>query len=176
MIKINPFYILLMIEILLIQSGLGVFLFIKKRKAVSTPESQPLPQPVPSLEAAIPAQEVADDFAEEALPKEGQVEPEATNPVSSEDFSLLTEEATEEKITEEEPARDPAIEVKRLQQTLEEKVEIILSLKNKVEEMEKKFESVENEYQILFDQSQKQEQALKAYEKKKGSSIDEMFS
>ncbi|MBI5604936.1 MAG: hypothetical protein HY879_16475 [Deltaproteobacteria bacterium] len=37
-------------------------------------------------------------------------------------------------------------------------------MKNKIEQMEKKFADMEKEYLILFDQSQKQEEALKKYE------------
>jgi hypothetical protein len=176
MIKIDPFYILLMIEILLLQAGLGVILFLKGRKAFFILEKQPAMQAEPSPDAEIPSPEAAEASDEAPLKEEENFEPAPAGPVNSGDFSLLTEEATEEKITEEEPEKDPTIEVKRLQQTVEEKVEIILSLKNKIEEMEKKFENVENEYQILFDQSQKQEQALKAYEKKKGCTDEAMFS
>ncbi|HMK66756.1 MAG TPA: hypothetical protein VK564_13240 [Thermodesulfobacteriota bacterium] len=84
------------------------------------------------------------------------------------DFTFLTEEANEEKPSSTTPPKgDADPEVERLSKTLDEKVEVILELKSKIEEMEKKFEGMENEYQVLFDTSQKQEQALKAYEKGK---------
>jgi hypothetical protein len=161
MIKLDPFYILLMLEILLIQSGLLIFLFLKSKKGRSSQEGTQLqPEPLTSVEA-IP------DAPKSPPTEEKKNEPKIVDPIGNDDFSFLTDEAIEGKTAEKEPGteQEPAIKIKRLEQTIEEKVEVILELKNKIQEMEKKFDSVENEYQILFDQSQKQEEALRAYEK-----------
>jgi hypothetical protein len=175
MIPINPFYVLLLLEILLIQAGLLIFLFLRGKKGSSPPEEQSL-SPLTTGDP-IAVLDVSNHEAPADLPKDEETaEPKTVNPVSNEDFTFLTDEATEEKTAAEDAEKNAsAVEVKELQQTVAEKAEVIVELKHKLEEMEKKFESVENEYQILFDQSQKQEQALKAYEKGKGD-IDQLFS
>lgn len=61
----------------------------------------------------------------------------------------------------------PGLKSENLEKALEEKIEIILEMKKKIEQMEKKYVDMEREYQILFDQSQKQEAALKQYEEEK---------
>ena len=166
MIRIDPFYVLLMMELLLIQAGLLVFLFLKWNKGGPTKEVQLVNVPYLELPASPePAKEPPLD-----PPKTG--EETIANPAGNGEFTFLTEEAVEK--TGNEVSKESASEVERLQKTLDEKIEVILELKNKIEEMEKKFESVENEYQILFDQSQKQEEALRAYEK--GRIDPKMFS
>jgi hypothetical protein len=151
MISLDPFYLLLLMEALLIQTGLMVFFYLRGKRG-------------PTCQGRSAA--IKKDI--EGTPEiQGKEEPlslmDTTNALQG-DFTFLTDEATEEKGTEDSSERgDPESEIKRLEQTVEEKLEIILQLKNKVEEMGKKYEAMENEYQILFDQSQKQEEALKAY-------------
>jgi hypothetical protein len=165
MIAIDPFYLLLLLELLILQSGFLVFLYFRKKKGRATvKEIIAVPEPVSVAPPEVKAEGPSQDFLEEEAPKTTAPEAQADHG----DFTFLTEEADEGKSSATAPPKgDVDPEVERLSKTLDEKVEVILELKGKIEEMEKKFEGMENEYQVLFDTSQKQEQALKAYEKGK---------
>ncbi len=152
MISFDPFYFLLLLELLLVQSAIITFLYFKERK----------------LQASyLKSVKIIRDFNWKdgnAQVKE-EVKQDQETPSEQPDQSLVPNEETEAKeIGGAGETGAPDDEIKRLQKTIEEKVEIILEMKKKIEEMENKFLDMEKEYLILFDQSQKQEEALKQYE------------
>jgi hypothetical protein len=139
MISLDPLYFLLLLEGLLLQAmGLGL-LYLKWRKAKrayrdATRNLQDVKQKEPSKKT------------------DGEISLGEIVPAGQEEIASLPPLEME----------DDGQEVEKLKKLLEEKVEIILQMKKKIESMEQKFVDMENEYLILFDQSQKQEQALKA--------------
>ncbi len=151
MIGLDPFYFLLLLELLLIQTAIIVLLYFKGRnlkiaylKSVKIPgDSNSKEDPPPEKETLIPV-------------------PDSSETIDSPD--ILNEEVEMKEIGGVEETGMGDEEVKRLRNTIEEKAEIILKMKKKIEEMEKKFGDMEQEYLILFDKSQKQEEALRQYE------------
>jgi hypothetical protein len=151
MIGLDPFYFLLLLELLLVQTALIILLYFKGRslkasylKSVKIPvDFIPQEDPFPVKETLIPA-------------------PASSEKADSPD--ILNEEVEMKEIGGVEETGIGDEEVKRLRNTVGEKAEIILKMKKKIEEMEKKFADMEKEYLILFDQSQKQEEALRQYE------------
>ena len=145
MIRLDPFYFLLLLEFLLIQLAIIIILFLKGRKLKDSY--------LKSVKIIRDFNWQHDNQGDQELNRTGVSNPEPQAP-------LLPEGETWNQGFE---GGDNG-EIKRLQDTLQEKVEIILQMKNKIEQMEKKFMDMEKEYLILFDQSQKQEEALKKYE------------
>jgi hypothetical protein len=145
MIHIDPLYVLLFLELLLIQAALIGFLYLKGRKlkivylkTLQIVSDLKLKQKTfQEDEGGIPAD----------VPK---AEPEEPAPPATDD--------ADKKVLE---LGDLSPETEQLKKLVEEKADIILQMKKKIESMEKKFVDMENEYLTLFDQSQKQEQALK---------------
>jgi hypothetical protein len=150
MISLDPLYLLLLLEFLLIQALLIGFLYLKKRKLKiiylktrqMVSDLQSNQKTIPEKEAVTPA-EPSDSGPEDLTPT-------VTPPVTDESDKTILE------------LGEISPETEDLKKLLEEKIEIILQMKKKIEGMEKKFTDMENEYLVLFDQSQKQEQALKA--------------
>jgi hypothetical protein len=147
MIHLDPLYFLLLLELVLIQSALIGVLYQKGRKLKAA-----------NLKALT--------ITGESIQKQGAFSGEGgpmqaggsrANP-PEQGFSMTDEE--ERKILE---LGEMENEPERLKTLLDEKMEIILQQKKKIEELDKKFVDMEKEYLILFDQSQKQEEALRAY-------------
>ncbi|MBA4393430.1 MAG: hypothetical protein C0407_07740 [Desulfobacca sp.] len=146
MIPIDPLYVLLFLEFLLIQTVLIGVLYLKGRKLKS---------------AYLKASQLVRDhqLKQETLQgDEALTEDSALNSTPGGQALPTTDDADKKILELGEIGPDP----EDLNKVLNEKVEIILQMKKKIEAMEKKFVDMENEYLILFDQSQKQEQALKA--------------
>lgn len=157
MISFDPFYFLLLLELLLIESAMIAGLYVRERKLKIF---------------YMKSINIIRDFKWKEGKSQAKEEGEQDRPLSSEQPDpppVLHEESEAKEIEgagEIEAANEEVTneETKRLRKTVEGKVEIILEMKNKIEEMEKKFTDMEKEYLILFDQSQKQEEALKQYE------------
>jgi hypothetical protein len=147
MITIDPLYFLLFLEGLLIQAIVIFWLYLRGRKL---------------KRAYQPASELGPHQSQKeksSLGEAGASQVEGLEMGEDNQSSGSTKEESDKKILE---LAEIAPETEDLKKILDEKVEIILEMKKKIEGMEKKFADMENEYLILFDQSQKQEQALKA--------------
>lgn len=153
---LDPFYLLLLIELVLIQSAIIAFLYLRGRKlqkekaggknTATEPEGKPMSD---SEEAALNQVEVQQfDPRIQGLMEIGEIKKQDPGPAEA------------------------GSEMDNLKNLVDEKVNIILQMKKKIEEMEKKYVDMEQEYLILFDQSQKQEEALRAYGVKKPDSTD----
>jgi hypothetical protein len=147
MISIDPLYFLLFLELLLIQAALIGVLYLKGRKL--------------TLSYLKTLQMVRDlELKQKTSQQEESVTPAEVPKPNHEEQPISTTDDADKKMLE---LGEVGPETEQLKKLLEEKVEIILQMKKKIEVMEKKHADMEKEYLILFDQSQKQEEALKAY-------------
>jgi hypothetical protein len=147
MISLDPLYFLLLLELVLIQSALIGVLYLKGRTLKS---------------ASLKTQKKCkgSNLEHETLPGDGDSNQAKVSSADLSEQALSLTDEGERKILE---LGEFDNEPERLKELLDEKMEIILQQKKKIEEMDKKYVDMEKEYLILFDQSQKQEEALRAY-------------
>lgn len=153
---LDPFYLLLLLELVLIQSVIIAFLYLRGRRLKKD-------KPPGKNIVTEPEEKPVSDSKEAAL-----------NQIGAQQFDPQVQSLMEIGETEKQDpgSAEAGSEIESLQKLVDEKVNIILQMKKKIEEMEKKYGDMEQEYLILFDQSQKQEEALRAYGAKKPDMTD----